>query len=58
MRDIFGYPTGTTRYDPAVNGGKAPGGAAQQHHDWARLPNGNTVVLANAVRRIRASNPP
>jgi hypothetical protein len=20
--DIFGYPTGTTRYDPAVNGGK------------------------------------
>jgi len=22
MRDIFGYPTGTTRYDPAVNGGK------------------------------------
>ncbi|HEY8977578.1 MAG TPA: aryl-sulfate sulfotransferase [Burkholderiaceae bacterium] len=28
-------------------GPKAPGGLAQQHHDWARLPNGNTLVLAN-----------
>jgi hypothetical protein len=25
-------------------GEKAPGGAAQQHHDWARLPNGNTFI--------------
>src|SRR5262249_28967337 len=24
----------------------APGGAAQQHHDWARLPNGDTLVLS------------
>ncbi len=27
-------------------GTNAPGGAAQQHHDWARLPNGNTLVLS------------
>ena len=27
-------------------GETAPGGAAQQHHDWARLPNGNTLVLS------------
>lgn len=33
-------------------GSKAPGGAAQHHHDWARLPNGNTLVLANVVRAI------
>ena len=34
-------------------GEKAPGGASQQHHDWARLPNGNTVVLANLVHPIK-----
>ncbi|WP_446810419.1 aryl-sulfate sulfotransferase [Methylomonas sp. 2BW1-5-20] len=34
-------------------GEKAPGGAAQQHHDWARLPNGNTVVLANLVHPVK-----
>jgi len=34
-------------------GDKAPGGAAQQHHDWARLPNGNTVVLANLVHSLK-----
>lgn len=28
-------------------GGQAPGGAALQHHDWARLANGNTLILAN-----------
>jgi len=27
-------------------GETAPGGAAQQHHDWARLPNGDTLVLS------------
>jgi hypothetical protein len=27
-------------------GSNAPGGAAQQHHDWARLANGNTLVLS------------
>ncbi len=33
-------------------GEKAPGGAARQHHDWGRLPNGNTVVLANLLHPI------
>ncbi|WP_051378631.1 aryl-sulfate sulfotransferase [Derxia gummosa] len=33
-------------------GEKAPGGFARQHHDWGRLPNGNTYVLANEVRPI------
>lgn len=28
-------------------GPQAPDGLAQQHHDWARLPNGHTLVLAN-----------
>ena len=27
-------------------GPKAPGGLARQHHDWARLSDGNTLVLA------------
>jgi Arylsulfotransferase (ASST) len=27
-------------------GEHAPGNAAQQHHDWTRLPNGNTLVLS------------
>jgi hypothetical protein len=27
-------------------GETAPGAAAQQHHDWARLPNGDTLVLS------------
>jgi len=34
-------------------GEKAPGGRAQQHHDWARLPNGNTVALANQVHPVK-----
>jgi hypothetical protein len=33
-------------------GPKAPGGSAFQHHDWARLANGNTIVLANLVHPI------
>jgi len=33
-------------------GAKAPGGSAFQHHDWARLSNGNTIVLANLVHPI------
>jgi hypothetical protein len=28
-------------------GAKAPGGSANQNHDQARLPNGNTLVLSN-----------
>lgn len=31
-------------------GEKAPGGKARQDHDQARLPNGNTLVLAEAER--------
>lgn len=30
-----------------------PGGAAQQHHDWARLDNGNTLVLANLAHPVK-----
>jgi hypothetical protein len=33
-------------------GDQAPGGHAQQHHDWARLPNGNTVLLANLAHAV------
>ena len=33
-------------------GEKAPGGLARQHHDWARLPNGNTAVLANLTHPV------
>ncbi|MFJ4142416.1 aryl-sulfate sulfotransferase [Pseudomonas sp. NPDC089734] len=33
-------------------GDKAPGGAAQQHHDLRRLSNGNTLVLANQVHKV------
>jgi Arylsulfotransferase (ASST) len=33
-------------------GDKAPGGGAQQHHDWSRLPNGNTLVLSALSRSI------
>jgi hypothetical protein len=33
-------------------GDKAPGGAAQQHHDWQRLPNGNTLILANLAHPV------
>ncbi|MDD1622631.1 MAG: arylsulfotransferase family protein [Methylococcaceae bacterium] len=39
-------------------GDKAPGGASQQHHDWARLPNGNTVVLANLVHPVKGFKQP
>lgn len=33
-------------------GEKAPGGEARQHHDWARLANGNTLVLSDIRRPI------
>ncbi len=29
-----------------------PGGSAKQHHDWRRLNNGNTLVLANKVHPV------
>ncbi|NVD70969.1 aryl-sulfate sulfotransferase [Duganella sp. BJB1802] len=31
---------------------QVPGGSAKQHHDWRRLPNGNTLVLANVVHPL------
>ena len=33
-------------------GEQAPGGAARQHHDLHRLPNGNTLILANIIHAI------
>jgi hypothetical protein len=33
-------------------GDQAPGGRAQQHHDVVRLPNGNTIVLANITHPV------
>ena len=39
-------------------GSKAPGGLAQQHHDWARLPNGNTLVLSNILLPIKGFKQP
>ena len=33
-------------------GAKAPGGAAKQHHDWRRLANGDTLVLAHWLHPI------
>ena len=39
-------------------GEKAPGGISRQHHDWARLPNGNTVVLANLVHPVKGFKHP
>ncbi len=33
-------------------GDKAPGGSARQHHDWKRLANGDTLVLANLPHAI------
>jgi hypothetical protein len=36
----------------SVDAAGAPGGAAKQHHDWRRLANGNTLVLANKVHAV------
>lgn len=33
-------------------GDAAPGGAARQHHDWARLANDDTLLLSNANRSL------
>ena len=33
-------------------GEQAPGGAAKQHHDWRRLPNGNNLVLVNVLHPV------
>ncbi|HEU5257008.1 MAG TPA: aryl-sulfate sulfotransferase, partial [Vicinamibacterales bacterium] len=39
-------------------GAKAPDKLAYQHHDWDRLPNGNTLVLANTVHPIKGFTQP
>lgn len=39
-------------------GDKAPGGLARQHHDWVRLPNGNTLVLANLIHPVAGFKQP
>jgi hypothetical protein len=36
----------------------APGGAAKQHHDWRRLPNGNTLVLAHLLHHVEGFQQP
>jgi hypothetical protein len=36
----------------------APGGSAKQHHDWERLANGNTLVLANLVHSVKGFKAP
>ena len=33
-------------------GTQAPDGAARQNHDWARLPNGNTLLLVAVPRAV------
>ncbi len=38
-------------------GTQAPGGAARQNHDWARLPNGNTLLLVTLPRVVKALGP-
>lgn len=42
-----------TSASAADSGSGAPGGAAKQHHDWRRLANGNTLVLANLVHSVK-----
>ena len=39
-------------------GEKAPDGLARHHHDWARLPNGNTIVLANLLHTVKGFKVP
>jgi hypothetical protein len=36
---------------------QAPGGAARQNHDWARLPNGNTLLLVTLPRPVKGLGP-
>lgn len=38
-------------------GAEAPGGAARQNHDWARLPNGNTLLLVAIPRAVKELGP-
>jgi hypothetical protein len=45
-QDMYGAPA-EGKASPQV-----PGGSAKQHHDWRRLPNGHTLVLANLVHPV------
>jgi len=38
-------------------GAQAPDGAARQNHDWARLANGNTLLLVTVPRAVRGLGP-
>jgi len=38
-------------------GTQAPGGAARQNHDWARLANGNTLLLVAVPRAVPGLGP-
>ncbi len=38
-------------------GDTAPGGAARQNHDWARLKNGNTLLLVTIPRAVPGLGP-
>jgi hypothetical protein len=38
-------------------GEQAPGGAARQNHDWARLPNGDTLLLVTIPRAVPGLGP-
>lgn len=38
-------------------GEQAPGGAARQNHDWARLKNGNTLLLVTLPRAVPGLGP-
>jgi hypothetical protein len=33
-------------------GEQAPGGAANQNHDWYRLPNGNTLLISGVAHKV------
>ena len=38
-------------------GSQAPGGSARQNHDWARLPNGDTLMLVTIPHPVQGLGP-
>jgi len=38
-------------------GTQAPGGSARQNHDWARLPDGNTLLLVTIPHAVKGLGP-
>ena len=38
-------------------GTQAPGGSARQNHDWARLPNGDTLLLVTIPHKVSGLGP-